>query len=148
MADTHEHRGSAPGGRGRLSMRRDRRRWSLRARAASFRDAVRGGGHLLLDEPHAQVHAGLAIVAAAMGVWLGIAAWQWAAVALAIGLVLTAEALNTALERLADAAHPEEHPLVGRAKDMAAGGVLLASLAALGVGVAVFGPALWDAVMK
>ncbi len=60
----------------------------------------------------------------------------WALVLMACGLVLVTELLNTALEELADHLHPARHPAIGRAKDMAAGAVLLASLCAVAVGVA------------
>ena len=73
---------------------------------------------------------------------LALLAWRrpeplwWALCALAVGGVLAAELFNTALERLADHLHPGLHDEVRVAKDCAAGGVLLASLAALGVAVA------------
>ena len=61
----------------------------------------------------------------------------WCAlVLLATGLVLMAEAVNGAIEHLADAVHPAHHPLIGVAKDAAAGAALIASLTALGVGAA------------
>ena len=61
----------------------------------------------------------------------------WCAlVMLAIGLVLAAEAVNGAIEHLADTLHPDHHPLIGIAKDAAAGAALIASLAAVGVGAA------------
>ena len=78
---------------------------------------------------------------AVMGVSIFLAAtgaspvW-WALVGLAAGLVLVAELANTALETLADLLHPEHHPEVGIAKDVAAGAVLVATLVAIGVGVA------------
>ena len=68
---------------------------------------------------------------------------EWCLIALAAAAVWTAEALNTALEFLADAAVAEFHPIVGRAKDVAAGGVLLSALGAAIVGVLVFGPHLF-----
>jgi diacylglycerol kinase (ATP) len=60
----------------------------------------------------------------------------WASLTLATGLVLVAELLNAALETLVDHLHPERHPEIGAAKDIAAGAVLVASLIAVGVGVA------------
>lgn len=57
----------------------------------------------------------------------------WLAVAICIGMVLAFEALNTAIEALVDLVSPEYHDLAKRAKDCAAGAVLLASLAALAV---------------
>jgi diacylglycerol kinase (ATP) len=51
--------------------------------------------------------------------------------------------MNTALEVLADAVAPDPHPLVGRAKDAAAGAVLVAALGAAAIGLLVLGPRLW-----
>lgn len=64
------------------------------------------------------------------------AAVWWALLLLACALVLVAELLNSALEALVDHLHPERHPAVGAAKDIAAGAVLVASVGAVAVGVA------------
>ena len=77
------------------------------------------------------------------GVWWRIERWEWVAVAFAVTAVLAAEAFNTAVETLADAVKPERHPLVGRAKDLAAAGVLLTAGGAAAVGLIVFGPRVW-----
>ena len=55
-------------------------------------------------------------------------------------MVWAAEAANTALEFLADAVSPERHPLVGKAKDVAAGAVLIAAIGAAAIGILVIGP--------
>ncbi|MCC6075620.1 diacylglycerol kinase [Pseudomonas sp. GCM10022188] len=60
----------------------------------------------------------------------------WALLTLAVGLVLVAELVNSALEALSDHVHPEEHPEIGAAKDIAAGAVLVASGIAVVVGLA------------
>lgn len=60
----------------------------------------------------------------------------WAVLALAIGLVLVAELLNSALETLIDHLHPAHHPAIGAAKDIAAGAVLIASAMAVAAGAA------------
>jgi diacylglycerol kinase (ATP) len=78
----------------------------------------------------------------ALGFVLGLERWEWCVLAGATGLVWVAECLNTALEALADLASPGEHPLAGRAKDIAAGAVLCASATAVIVGCLVFGPKL------
>lgn len=59
--------------------------------------------------------------------------------ALCIAAVVAAEMFNTAIEQLAKAAHPEQSPLVGNSLDIAAGGVLVASVGAALVGCAIFG---------
>jgi len=60
----------------------------------------------------------------------------WAVMALTIALVVSTELLNTAIEALADRVHPQHHPAIGVCKDVAAGAVLVATLAALVVGIA------------
>ena len=115
----------------------------LRRRAASFGHALRGVGAALRSEVHLQFHAAATVAVLALGWWLGLRPSEWALVALAVGGVWTAELLNTAVEALTDLASPGYHPLAGRAKDVAAGAVLLAALAALAVGALVFGPKLW-----
>ena len=78
-----------------------------------------------------------------MGWWLHISMGEWLAVVLAMGMVIGAEALNTALEFAVDLAQPEWHELARDAKDVAAAGVLVCSLSAAVVGALVFGPKLW-----
>ena len=77
-----------------------------------------------------------------MGCWLGCAAWEWCAVLIVSGLVFAAEALNSAMETLADALHPAQHPLVGQAKDLSAGAVLISAIFAAMIGLVVFLPKL------
>lgn len=84
----------------------------------------------------------MAAATAAVGWWLKLAPPEWALVLTAMALVGMAEAINTALEKLADTVHPARHPGIGQAKDIAAGAVLLAILFALGIGLAVLGPRL------
>jgi diacylglycerol kinase (ATP) len=117
-------------------------RFSIRARLESFRHAGAGVRHLLATQHNARIHLGFTLGVVAAGLVLGVSRLEWCALVLAIGLVWATEALNTALESLADALRPDPHPLVGRAKDAAAGGVLLAALAAAGVGLLVLGPHL------
>lgn len=116
--------------------------FSLRARLASFRYAARGLRAMLALQHNAWIHALATAGAVLLGLGLRIDAGGWTAVALAIVAVWTAEALNTAFEALCDVASPDFHPLVERAKDVAAAAVLIASLGALFVGILVFGPAL------
>ena len=77
-----------------------------------------------------------------LGVYCRITRLEWALLALAVAGVWTAELLNTAIEALTDLVSPAWHPLAGKAKDVAAGAVLLAALGALVVGALVFGPYL------
>jgi diacylglycerol kinase len=108
----------------------------------SFSFAAQGVWYVVRTQRNMRVHllAGLAAVMA--GLILRIDAADWACVLAVIGLVLTAETLNTVVEALVDLYTDDFHPLAKAAKDMAAGAVLLSSAAAVGVGVAVFLPRL------
>ena len=75
----------------------------------------------------------------AAGIFLRVNLLEWCLLALCITAVVAAEMFNTALEQLAKAVHPEQSPLVGASLDVAAGGVLIASLGAAIVGCAIFG---------
>lgn len=92
-------------------------------------------------------------VTAAVGVVIAGAAFrlpltQWAALVFAITLVLLAETLNTAVEAVLDIIHPDQHPLVGVVKDLAAGAVLVAALGATVIAAFVFVPEVWHAVQN
>jgi diacylglycerol kinase len=108
----------------------------------SFLFAGQGVWHAVRHQRNMRVHLAAAVAAVVAGLVLKISAVAWACVLLAIGLVLTAEMLNTVVESLVDLYTDEYHPLAKIAKDTAAGAVLVSSLAALAVGLAVFLPRL------
>jgi len=108
----------------------------------SFSFAGQGVWYVVRTERNMRVHLVAASAAVVAGLVLRISAVDWACVLAAIGLVLTAEALNTVVEALVDLCTDEFHPLAKIAKDVAAGAVLISSAAALGVGAAVFLPRL------
>lgn len=118
-----------------------RGRAAARARLRSFRFAFRGLA-ILAREPNAWLHAGASLVVVAAGLALQVGRNDWALLVLAMALVWVAEAFNTALEAACDASMPRPHPHVARAKDAAAGAVLLAAAGAAGVGLLVLGPPL------
>lgn len=109
----------------------------------SFVDAGRGFATVLRTEWNFRIHAAIALLVAGAGFGFGIGRGEWIAVVLSAGLVFMAEVFNTALEYLADAVHPEADRGVGMAKDAAAGGVLVAAVAAATVGAIVFLPKIW-----
>ena len=116
--------------------------FSAAARLASFGHALRGVRETLRSQPNAWFHGLATVVVVALGLWLGVGSREWSALVLAITAVWVAELLNTALEQLCDVASPEFHPGVGRAKDAAAAGVLVAAVGATVVGLLVLGPPL------
>lgn len=119
--------------------------FSLAARIRSFGHAFRGLT-LLRSEPNAWIHATATLAVILLGAALGIDAAGWSWLVAAIAAVWVAETINTAFERLADALHPAEHPLVRDAKDAAAGAVLIAAGGAVVIGLLVLGPPLLRAL--
>jgi diacylglycerol kinase len=108
----------------------------------SFGFAARGIVHLFRTQPNAWVHGLAAVLVALFAWWLERSPAETGVLLLAIGLVLAAEALNTAVEAVVDLASPEYHELARVAKDTAAGGVLLAAVMAALVGLVILGPPL------
>jgi diacylglycerol kinase (ATP) len=108
----------------------------------SFRCALRGVALMLRLQANARIHAVATVLVVALGFVCELRAWEWCAVVGAAGLVWAAEGVNTALEALTDLVSPDEHPLAGRAKDLAAGAVLCAAIAAAVIGLIVFLPHL------
>ena len=102
--------------------------------------ALRGLTALIRSEPNAQIHAVATVLAIIAALFFRISPIEWALVVFAITGVWVAEALNTAIESVVDRVSSEIHPLSGRAKDVAAGGVLVAAIGALLVAGFVFGP--------
>ena len=116
---------------------------SIASRLRSFLFAGRGIALLLKQEPNARLHLLATLVVIGLGIWLELSAGEWAILSLAMGLVWAAEAFNSALEALCDHLHPDQHKKIGQVKDLAAGAVLLSSVAALAAGIFILGPKLW-----
>ena len=104
---------------------------------ASVRNAMRGVG-FMFAELSIRFLAAATVLTVCAGAYFSVSLTEWCALILALALVWAAEGLNTALERLTDLASPGFHPLAGKAKDIAAGAVLIASAGAFLVGLFVF----------
>ena len=98
--------------------------FSFRQRLRSFSHAIRGADTLIRTQPNAWLHALATVLVIVAGVTVRISSIEWALVSLAIALVWMAEALNTAIEFLADEITEERRERIKRAKDVAAFGVL------------------------
>jgi len=109
-------------------------------RIQSFKFAFDGIWTMLKSQHNAWIHACITAAVVVAGVVFGVSPSEWCWLVLAIMAVWTAEALNTALEFLADAASPEFHPLVKHSKDVAAGAVLISAIGSVIIGILVLGP--------
>jgi diacylglycerol kinase (ATP) len=115
---------------------------TLSGRLQSLRYAARGVRLMLRSQHNAWLHAVASCCVLIVGGLCYLSASEWCWIVLAIMAVWTAEALNTAVEFLADVASPEFHPLVEKAKDVAAGGVLIAAVGSVIIALLVLGPPL------
>ena len=107
----------------------------------SLRHAARGLATLIATQSNARIHLGVTAAVVLLALSLGLSSSEWCWLIGAAALVWTAEALNTAVELLGDAASGgSPHPLVGKAKDVAAAGVLLAAMGAALIGVIILLP--------
>jgi diacylglycerol kinase (ATP) len=111
----------------------------------SFRCAFAGVRTLLATQSNARVHLAITAAVVVLGWSLRVSRYEWCWLIAAATGVWTAEAFNTAVEILGDeASGGAANPLVGRAKDVAAGAVLLAAMGAAVIGVIIFLPRLLD----
>ena len=109
-------------------------------RIRSIKCALIGIGVMISSQHNAWIHAAATVLVVMVGLFLRLNSAQWCWIVLAIMSVWTAEALNTAFEFLTDVASPEFHPLAARAKDVAAGAVLIAAIGSVVIGLLVLGP--------
>lgn len=115
----------------------------MKTRLLAFRFAIQGIVYGLKTEAHLRFHVLAAILVIGFGYWFSISPIEWCLVTIAMGIVISAELINAALERLADRITKEEDPLIGQAKDLGAGAVLIASIMAVCIAIWVFGPYIY-----
>jgi diacylglycerol kinase (ATP) len=118
----------------------DTRAFTFTGRLRSVRYAVRGVRLMLASQHNAWVHAAATVIVTVAGFIAQLNHSEWCWLVVAMMAVWTAEAINTAFEFLCDVASPDFHPLVEKAKDVAAGAVLLSAIGSVIVGLLIFGP--------
>lgn len=119
-----------------------------RGRGKSFACALRGIAVLLRTQMNARIHLLATVLVVVAGFAFRISRGEWVPLAFAIGIVWIAEAVNTAIEALADRITRENDDAIRRAKDVAAGAVLLAAITAAIIGLLILGPHAWAFVRR
>ncbi|MBC7234992.1 MAG: diacylglycerol kinase family protein [Chloroflexi bacterium] len=109
----------------------------------SFAYAFEGLRYCFLAERNVRIHLAIAVAVLALSLWLRISVLEWALIIVAIALVFAGEMLNTVVEMTVDLITLEDRPLAKCAKDVAAGAILVAAIAAAIIGFLVLGPHLW-----
>ncbi len=109
-------------------------------RLKSIGFALKGAYKLITTEHSVMVQFSLGILITIAGFYFHISHTEWLIQTLAIGLVLSIEGLNTAVEKVADFIHPEFHSRIGFIKDIAAGAVFFAALTSISIGLLIYVP--------
>jgi diacylglycerol kinase (ATP) len=116
--------------------------FSVKKRFHSFTYAIKGIGTLLRSEHNAWIHLVATSAVIGAGVFFHVSKTKWLFLVVAVAMVWCAEAFNTAIELLCDHVSQEHQPLIGKSKDVAAGAVLIAAMAATVIGLIIFVPHL------
>ena len=109
--------------------------------------AIKGAWMLLKNEASIQVQAVIAVLITLAGFYFNISTSEWIMQIITIALVLSIEGLNTAIEELADFIHPDQDPRIGYIKDVAAGAVFFAAVAAVIVACLIYIPKFQNLVI-
>lgn len=123
-------------------------KFSFKKRLKSFSHAFNGITTLLHDEHNSRIHVATMAAVVIFGLILGLSSTEWCIVALCCGGVLMAEAMNSAIEAIADLVSPEYHPLIKKAKDVGAAGVLMMAIAAATAGLIIFIPKIIEKIIE
>lgn len=105
--------------------------------------AFNGALYLCKTEPSIKIQLCIAVIVTFTGFYFDISKNEWLIQVAMIGLVLSIEGINTAVEYIADFVHPDLHSSIGRIKDIAAGAVFLASTAATIVAIIIYYPKIF-----
>lgn len=112
----------------------------MKRRLKSFTYAFAGLRILIKEEPNAMLHLAAAIFVITLGFVMELSRLEWVSIIFSIGLVITLEIINTAIENIADFISPEKHASIKKIKDLGAAAVLLGAIVAMGIGLLVFLP--------
>jgi diacylglycerol kinase len=115
----------------------------MKKRIQSFGYAGRGIRLVFSSEANMKIHILIAVLVVICGFYFNISVSEWVFCLLCIGLVFSAEMINTAIENVVDLASPEHHELAGKAKDIAAGAVLICAIISVIIGLLIFIPKVW-----
>ena len=107
-------------------------------RIRSFKYAFEGILFVIKSQYNAWIHLFFTVFVLALGFYCNLSKQDWIFIIISIAIVWIAEILNTAFELLCDITQPDFHPIVKKAKDVAAGAVLISAISAVIIGILVF----------
>ncbi len=112
----------------------------LMGRLRSLKFALRGAWLLIITEHSIMIQIAIGVLVTILGFFMHLSSIEWMLQFLAIGIVLVAESLNTAIEKLCDFIHPDYHKKIGFIKDISAGTATFAALIAILIGLLIYIP--------
>ncbi len=112
----------------------------LKKSLRSFSFAWKGILAAFRSELNMKIHFFIAVFVVFFGLFLKISVTEWLIVLICFAIVFSAEMINTSIETLVDKVSPEQDPLAGKAKDVAAGAVLIVAIFVAIVGLIIFVP--------
>lgn len=118
----------------------DRNKFSLAKRFKSFKYAFRGLATLIKEEHNLRVHIFAAFLVTVFGIIYDISASEWILITICVGMVVSAEIFNSAIEKIADRITREHDERIGKIKDIAAAGVLVTAVVSVIAGLMIFLP--------
>jgi len=121
-----------------MEFERDKTFFTGRLKSIGF--ALQGAIKLITTEHSVMVQSSIAVLLIIAGFYFEISREEWMFQTLSIGLVLSVESLNTAVEKIADFIHPEFNQRIGFIKDIAAGAVFFAAMVAIIIGCLIYIP--------
>ena len=121
-----------------MEFQKDNSFFSGRLKSVSF--AAKGAVKLITTEHSVMVQFFIGIIMTIVGFFMHLTPTEWLFQTLAIGLVMSIEGINTAVEKIADFIHPNYHERIGFIKDIAAGAVFFAALTAIAIGLIIYVP--------
>jgi diacylglycerol kinase (ATP) len=123
-----------------MEFQKDNSFFTGRLKSVTF--AFKGAVKLITTEHSVMVQFSIGLILTFAGFYFGISKTDWLFQILAIGLVMSIEGLNTAVEKIADFIHPDYHERIGFIKDIAAGAVFFAAITAIIIGLIIYLPIL------
>lgn len=115
-------------------------RYDFKKQLRSFKFAFKGIATCFGKEQNFDFHIIATVVTIVAGCCLNITRYEWIAVTICIGMVITAEMFNSAIERIVNFVSPDYNLDAGKIKDIAAGAVLVTAIAAAVTGLLIFVP--------
>ena len=118
----------------------EQHKFSIFKRLKSFLYAFNGLQILIREEHNSRIHLVATVIILIFAIIFNLNATEWTAIIFSIGLVITAEIINTAIENIADFISPDKSEKIKKIKDLSAAAVLISALTALAIGLIVFIP--------